>query len=169
MDQMMRLRVVQMDHTAPSRFQSSENFRKFQVYDARKYALLIARAQRVEMDHVCANHTDGNAAKDGCALSDYNVREHARPSQRIASRFRVSEMDGLNRAVRGGRGSFGIRAVAVQVSQHLPARAQDQPGLFAGISKSEKFADFRTSAVSCLPRGATSTPLRSLPWIQVTP
>src|SRR5262245_45887576 len=33
-------------------------------------------------------------------------------------------MGGVNREVCVGRGSFSIRAVAVQVSQHLPARDQ---------------------------------------------
>ena len=35
-------------------------------------------------------------------------------------------VDGANRKVRDGRGSLAIRAGAVQVSQHLPARAQEQ-------------------------------------------
>ena len=35
-------------------------------------------------------------------------------------------MDGANRAIRDSQGSFSIRAGTVQVSQHLPARAQEQ-------------------------------------------
>src|SRR5262245_27367750 len=43
------------------------------------------QAQLGSMDHVCANHTDGNAAQDGRALTRHNDGERARPSRRIAS------------------------------------------------------------------------------------
>jgi hypothetical protein len=47
------------------------------------------------MDHVCANHTDGNAAQDGCALSGHNDGNLRRYPGESALDFELQKWMGL--------------------------------------------------------------------------